>query len=392
MHSSTFVPIFLILSSLIFSAYAQNGAGLTLDSCGQNSDCRAPRTCNTVEEATNTVVSCPSSDDKTCLCMPEKIIKCSYLEADDDPESCPFGERCTRYTSGTGDTVIYFCMSCSQAKSVNGSAFEIPDGDAATCTASDGAPSSDDTSEGGSSVGVGRNMDSCASGDNCLAPRSCVFIQDNIASTCNGESGCVCYDLTNRFACTSQAECPDSLERCARPAISDEAYKGECTSTNVIATRDDYLEIREVDRDTEDAGNLFSGDTSSNAVTKPDPDSNRNSSNSGVCVDATLLSHFHPSKLVFSAHHRAAVLCDASQSCATPGHIVEYGGKVMSMRTYCKYHTACTKRLSWVNSPKFERGLRIKSRTDNLSFTPFAARYETALEERVLRLLVAIGF
>lgn len=383
MYFGTQVATVFILTSFSVFSRAQKGPGVTMDNCKQDSDCRAPRNCR-FSDGDGNLFDCPAPDE-FCFCLPGELTLCEYIYDDADPKSCPYEERCTRLSYN--NTIIDFCMSCIQSKNFDGKeGFEIPDTDAVTCNASNETSSGDDTSAGGSSTGTGRNMDSCVSEDQCFAPRSCVLIQDSLMSACSGASGCVCYDLTNRFVCTSQAECPDEYERCARPSISEEAYKGECTSTNVIGNNRGFLDIREVERKTENSETLFSGD--SNLGTGPGTSSN----NPGVCVDATLLSHFHPSKLVFSTHRRASVLCDAFRSCATPGHILQYGFKVMSMHTYCEKHATCTRRLSLVNSPKFKRGLRIKSRTANLSFTALAARYETKWEERALRLLVAIGF
>lgn len=377
-----FIAIFaaLLLSSSSFVATnAQNGPGVTFDECKQDSGCRAPRTCKVDDGGKN--VNCRTSDP-ICFCIPKEFVICDYLDADKDPKSCPYGERCTKLTSDTGSTIL--CMSCPQAEHYNGiNGFEIPDGDAITCNTTGGVLSSNETSEGGSTMGVGRNMDSCSIEDDCMSPRNCVLLNGNQASACTGRSGCVCYDLTNVFTCTAQLECPDPLERCARIATSDDAYKGECTSTNLIGNNGGYLDIREVDRDTQNADDVLASGTSTNPGTGNNPE---------VCVDATLLSHLHPSKLVFSTHRRASVLCDAFQSCATTGHIVQYNNKIMTMGSYCENYATCKRRTLWVNSPKFEKGLRVKSRTDSLAFTTLAARYNTIWEERAMRLLVATGF
>lgn len=122
---------------------------------------------------------------------------------------------------------------------------------------------------------------------------------------------------------------------------------------------------------------------------------------SDICIDANLLSHLPAENLVFPTHRRANVLCDTFESCATPGHIVEYRGQGMMMRTYCQKYSPCTRNTRLVNSPKFAFAhrfrtssrvalnskftARVASRTDGLLFTPLAARFETRFEEAVLQ-------
>lgn len=96
--------------------------------------------------------------------------------------------------------------------------------------------------------------------------------------------------------------------------------------------------------------------------------------------------------LVYASHRRAAALCDSVGSCATAGHIVTFNETPMMMKSYCSMVT-CTRRVMLVNSPRFNIGTRtvIKSHTHGLMFTPFAARYQSRLEERALGWLVRIG-
>lgn len=111
-----------------------------------------------------------------------------------------------------------------------------------------------------------------------------------------------------------------------------------------------------------------------------------------ICVDASLLAHLSPSELVFPSHRRASVLCDTRGSCATAGHMVHFEGRAMMMRSYCKLQgEGCVRTVKLVNSPKFKRGVRVRSKTDGLSFTSFAARYESKMEEHVLKTLIHMG-
>lgn len=109
-----------------------------------------------------------------------------------------------------------------------------------------------------------------------------------------------------------------------------------------------------------------------------------------ICVDARALAHMKPEELVFERHNLAKVLCDGNDSCATPGHMVDFKGRVMMMRTYCEM-VPCEQRKVHVNSPKFRRRLRVKSRTDGLHYTAFAARFATRGEEMALSTLSRIG-
>lgn len=111
---------------------------------------------------------------------------------------------------------------------------------------------------------------------------------------------------------------------------------------------------------------------------------------STVCVDARALAHLPREALVFPQHVRSAVLCDTYGSCATPGHMITFHGRPMMMTSYCALER-CTRRVMFVNSPKYRRRLTIDSKTEHLKFTALAARYESATEELVLSTAVHIG-
>lgn len=120
-----------------------------------------------------------------------------------------------------------------------------------------------------------------------------------------------------------------------------------------------------------------------------------------VCIGAHHLSTTH--KLVFSEHKRASVLCDESNNCATPWHIVIYNQRTLTMHAYCELDdVSCTRRVMLVNSPAYSVGLRIptvsshhgRNTNDDLSlhFTVFSASHGTRFEVMVMRLLVSLGF
>lgn len=111
-----------------------------------------------------------------------------------------------------------------------------------------------------------------------------------------------------------------------------------------------------------------------------------------ACVAVDALAHLPHDGLVFRAHRRASVLCDAYGSCATPGHIVVYRDAPMSMATYCaREDVSCRRRVKLVNSPRMKRGVRISSFSAHLQFTALAAAGQTQLEETFLTLAVSLG-
>lgn len=136
----------------------------------------------------------------------------------------------------------------------------------------------------------------------------------------------------------------------------------------------------------------------------------------GVCMDARLLMHLSQEDLVYTRgkEPRAVTLCDTRGSCATPGHMVTWHGKAMTMKTWCLHHASgggvdgekeeegggCVRRVMKVNSPRVSGGgmmggrqwqRRVRTKTMDLEFTALAARYGTAVEEGLLRLLVRLG-
>ena len=76
---------------------------------------------------------------------------------------------------------------------------------------------------------------------------------------------------------------------------------------------------------------------------------------------------------MYQAHVVAAVLCGQSGSYATSGHMVVYMGSVM-MKSYCMI-AGCVKRVIEVNSPRYRKRIRVRSKAAGLEYTAFAARY-----------------
>lgn len=123
---------------------------------------------------------------------------------------------------------------------------------------------------------------------------------------------------------------------------------------------------------------------------EPSPEKGQNVVRGGVCIDARLLRHLGSEGVVFEEDVLAEVLCDTLGSCATRGHVVVVRGRAMMMKRYCA-GVSCVRRILRVNSPRWRTGIRVESRTQGLVFTAFAARFETEVEEMILKGLVRIG-
>lgn len=202
----------------------------------------------------------------------------------------------------------------------------------------------------------GLTYDLCSSDSDCKSPRECIDIFGDPCSSPSAE--CNCIPKSGYQDCTSSSDCV-SGEGC----VTGIGGTASCASCDVVSNNEGILSF------VDDAETC-----------------------SAVCVSTIHLKHMKSSDLVFSEHRRAFVLCDSHGSCATPGHIVVYKSHAMTMRRYCKMMSEpCRQRVMLVNSPRMQYGLRVDSLTEGLEFTPLAAKYESTLEETVLKLLVHIG-
>lgn len=118
------------------------------------------------------------------------------------------------------------------------------------------------------------------------------------------------------------------------------------------------------------------------------------------CIETRMLlneSGLSVSSLVYTQDRRASILCDNFGTCTTPGHMIVYKSRPMTMRTYCSLSQdvlsthSCTNQVRFVNSPKFTPRSRFKSRTPQLLLTPFAATFETNLESAFLQIAIKLG-
>lgn len=183
----------------------------------------------------------------------------------------------------------------------------------------------------------------CFKSTECEGSRECRYIGGDSLEACDDRKGCVCVPL-NLVRCTQNSDCPGG-ERCL------------LSSENPFCVSNDI-----------------------------DDDGKRKK----VCIAVHSLKHLSREDLVYEQDVSAIVLCDDKNSCATPGHIVHYKGRAMMMKTYCE-DVGCTETVMKVNSPKYQKALRVASNSQHLSFTSFAARYETRFEESMLRTAVHMG-
>lgn len=176
---------------------------------------------------------------------------------------------------------------------------------------------------------------------------------------------------------SSSSNSPDEDEEVSdiETSSSPDSTDTSSTSTETGATGDD---------DADDSTNNNT-DVSPEDSTPP---------KSEICISVHHLSHLSKSDLIYSSHKHARVLCDQHLSCATPGHIVIYRKQPMMMSSYCELvHGGCKSSVKLVNSPRLSASQqRIASRSEDLQFTPLAARYATRIEERMLTLVMRFGF
>lgn len=281
----------------------------------------------------------------------------------------------------------------------------------------------------------GYTFDPCAYHEECtstnVTDRLCV--RGDLSGPCSGGSPCFCFPELLQVCKT----CEDCLEfpneTCANTFDAKKGDENFCVSTYVIyeGTLEEigcdsfpsleptpfFLPTSTPEVGDDDSG-LFPNlsaepeETSSPSPTPSEgaddggnqsgggnsPSGNEGSGGDGsrrspfICVDADALKHLHPSELVYPEHRLASVLCDQRGNCATPGHMVVYQGTPMMMRLYCNsVPSGCSRRVKHVNSPRFQKGMRIPSKSSSLQFTALAARWETNLEHYILSMALRIA-
>lgn len=278
----------------------------------------------------------------------------------------------------------------------------------------------------------GLTFEPCVRKKDCKSSRFCLELESlpNISS-CDGTKSCVCFPR-EQVECKSSSDCVKG-EVCV---FAEDEHGQICVSKKIVDINPLEVTDPEVDPSTEPpatpptnppgnpsgnppgnppgnpSGNPSVVDSSSEPPANPPTEgSDEPSGDSGdsaaatepstepslepspeseVCIDAKSLRHLSMEDLVFEKHVWATVLCDENESCATGGHMVSFRGRPMRMKTYCSI-VECVQRVMLVNSPRFSRGLQVKSNTGGLYFTAFAARYNTRIEEAMLSVAVRAG-
>lgn len=380
--------------------------GVTLDSCAANKDCSGTRTC-----VSSTGSHVPCKEKEGCICWPSQLRGCSSHTQCEPREVCAVGlEESKQY-----------CLSAVMvgfSPDINKITFGPPKVQYSDSRGLTGWPCSENESI-------------------CKGARQCVYEKGSSNVACVKGKTCYCFP-TNPSECAKDVECEEG-EVCAKAAGEDSptalpshlcvakdvesslnfltgVTAGNMPSPTVTPSLPASATATPQSTKTPDATPSSSAAPGASASTTPTPSvaetpedspeatispsitpspsrtsSNSGSSTDGVCVDADALSHLGRDELVFEEHSLALVLCDAYNSCATPGHIVTYEGKAMMMKSYCKLVQQCEQREMLVNSPKFKIQLRVDSNTKGLQYTAFAARYETRAEEAAMIAAVRIG-
>lgn len=380
--------------------------GVTFDYCRKTEDCAGKRTC--IKAAENQK---PCDGATECVCIPDKLRSCSSQTQCEPREECATGEP---FKTKEGATAQY-CISAIHV-GFNSDLKPVKVG-----------PPKQEFSQS-------RGLNGWPCRDNfeiCKGERKCVYDKDGKMTTCDDSlqsSDCYCYTTKEDGSCKTDAMC-EKGEVCAKVVGEDKPT----TIPNQVCVASDVEAglgfLTGVSAGSKVQPTALTPSASISSAPKPTPSASKSakptpsetvsptpsvtaspsvtpsvtpsisaspskspgtSSTSGVCVDAEALSHLSADELVFERHALSKVLCDKNESCATPGHVVAFEGQAMMMKSYCNL-VGCEEREMLVNSPKYRMKLRVKSKTEGLLYTAFAARYETRAEEVVMMAAVHAG-
>eukprot|EP00737_Agarophyton_chilense_P002292 gb/GEZJ01002601.1/.p1 GENE.gb/GEZJ01002601.1/~~gb/GEZJ01002601.1/.p1 ORF type:complete len:461 (-),score=28.15 gb/GEZJ01002601.1/:965-2347(-) len=415
--------------------------GLTGELCRTGTQCRGARKCLSFQGGN--FEPCLSSDLQ-CYCI--AIIECT------GSDECPSGEGCAENglcfsqslldSSPSGGKLNF--EKCSRSSECAGSRECLfwNNGQSFSCNGNNGCfcvnnaircETSNDCGAGESCRGVGTsfmciastkpgfqvNYEICRSVEDCKQPRNCVLNKDHSETCALGE---VCLCLNSNPQCSSNDMC-DELETCTQVETTSVCLGDSVTLTPInAAVENSPSQEEENSSQTPSTSAPSSSSTSGSVFGRPCDESsdcrggeqcrpnengvrlcerieqgeekeqvqNINEPGPSVCISVHHLSHLHENDMMYSTHRQARVLCDARNSCATAGHIVVFEEVPMMMSSYCSV-VGCTKKIMKVNSPRYERARKVRSNSENLMFTSFAARYNSKMEEKVLRMAIKLG-
>lgn len=334
--------------------------------------CEPARPCLSYRQCINPDTRNPCTSGCTGICMHSIVCKCSA--------DCYDGEVCAGASGQEGR----YCFSPDAIE-------RLPWATTYPCT-------------------TGMTGDPCKYGDNvCQEGRTCV--EGGRSECLSGQALCG----VNRPACTASSQycycnaiksC-DCENGCIESEVCCDTVYGQMCISRAIAHGNGNMTVVECNENLPPAGTTYAiaepeppraDDTSPSPLPgtddsdndEPDEGDNNTGSSLAVCIDVRRLTRFHPDDLIYDNHVMSSVLCDRFESCATPGHIIQYKGTAMMMMTYCQVVGCVSKRMH-VNSPKYQRRLQVPSNTRGLIFTALAARFVTRGEEFLLSTAIHLG-
>lgn len=320
----------------------------TLDACKKTTECEGHNSTEgpTKKRSCRVVASnnkCTANDNR-CVCVPEQYTKCSS-----DDQCKDQGAVCRRLSNYEA-----FCVSTTAIAAIetgdNPKVFvgptEAPVYSSCFSSSRFLLHQGQTVRQGDTSGLTGRT---CTSNDQCKGGRACItYVKDRGFECCDGEKSCACYPMRAEI-CTADSACSDG-EVCP-----DTSLPSFCL--------------------VDGPATIFTGF----------PESTED-----VCVAIHHLEHLHGDDLIYEKHHLSRVFCDVNNSCATHGHMVLWEGKQMMMKSYCDI-VGCKETVMKVNSPKYQIGRVVASKTDGLVFSALAARYGSRVEEVALGALIRMG-
>lgn len=318
----------------------RDGTLFNFETCNRTSDCAPPRECIRAINGTNVVCD---EDHEQCVCLSNTFM-CQVNSFCDHGETCVFHQGLS----------------------------------SAVCKATTLVEQHDDVH-----AGTRLSLQKCSHTKECRAPRRCArFTEMGLFDECHEKEDCFCLDTEYhcfRDECFENESCEmfDNSAACAARSV---------VALNSIPQREKKKNKEDEMASEDSVGSLVPIDL------PPDPslDVFEEPSNGGACVAVKHLGTLERNELLFATHRTMKVLCDEKLNCATAGHIVVYRGIPLSMKRYCR-QKGCSTKIMKVNSPRYVRGLRIISYSEELEMTTFSARFETSVEEALLVGLVWIG-
>lgn len=327
---------------LLHSEHLIKGSNFTtLHPCSDNSSCKGDRECKSGDGK-------PCSESH-CVCIPPKFKLCK------DSSVCDSSEVCMSLSITPA-----FCMAGLVSKALLSSKEQIvfPPGKGPVLKCKEG-------------TGNGLSFSSCTASE-CMAPRQCINLSmaqvaslgSNGGLQCCNSGSCVCKPPVVK-GCNGEKDCTDG-EVCGKAPFLPAA----CMTKKVVEDRK-WVTLKSPEKPEEEKDETV-------------PKSSEG------CIAVDLLRHLNRHELVYKNHRMMKALCDDAGSCATPGHMVLYGGRGMMMSSYCRV-VKCVERHMLVNSPAYGRAVRVNTLSKGLVFTAFAARYGTRAEEGLMSAAIRIG-